>query len=357
MSIYKKLEENEAEVQRIKQLKSSINSLNKLNKQMEIFNILKENDVLATFFSKTAPEENFIEAIENISAVMEGCNKQFIATFIECFPGLFFKIEHRYKENAYQAFKFRSSRNIRSYIAGLLRGRASNYYDHKTGQICQENHAEVEDDSILILLQRRYFSEIVQIITSTFGQIKISLVYKFKQEEFLEHARKIYISSFPDDADISRIEFEKASGPAMKFGYLFSKAVFNAPNHKSILNRQEIFELLNSTAIKHTLLLSINLWKIVELAIQRYTSFKNIKQGYDNEELYNFLSNSLANRDEVISKYPSVLACIIRYGCQKGKGKTQHKNELVEYARETGIEQLYNDVTQKLEEIEKKLFH
>ena len=84
VTIFRKLENNEVEMQRIKQLKTSINSLNKLNKQMEIFNIVKENDVLATFFSKTAPEKNFIEAIENISAVMESCSKQFIATFIHC---------------------------------------------------------------------------------------------------------------------------------------------------------------------------------------------------------------------------------------------------------------------------------
>ena len=81
-----------------------------------------------------------------------------------------------------------------------------------------------------------------------------------------------------------------------------------------------------------------------------------VKQGYDNEELFNFVNNSLANRSEVISKYPSVLACLIRYGYQKEKGRTQHRNELVEYARSTGIEQLYNDVTQKLEEIERNYF-
>ena len=238
-----------------------------------------------------------------------------------------------------------------------MRGRATNFYDHKTGEICQGDHAEVKDDSILVLLQRRYFSEAVQLITSTFDQIKISLVFKFKKEDFLVHARKIYDNSFPSDSDISRMEFERiASGPAMQFGFLFSKAVFNAPNYKDILNRKEIFEILNNTAVKHTLLLSVSMWKIIELAIQRYNVFKNIQQGYDNAELFNFVSNSLVNRSEVISKYPSIIACLIRYGIQKEKGRTQHRNELVEYARETGTEQLYNDVTQKMEEIERNYF-
>ena len=99
------------------------------------------------------------------------------------------------------------------------------------------------------------------------------------------------------------------------------------------------------------------MWKIIELALQRYEVYKNIQQGYETPDLENFVNNALINRNAVIAKYPSIIACMIRYGVQKERGKSQHREELVEFARETQPDQLFNDITLQMEELETNYFN